>query len=495
MTRSRLRQIFKPERSIRKPYRVYVNRSLQMDSIKSLGFDMDYTLAIYKKEVIEHVAFDCTVEKLIRMKSYPDEIHKMVYDPISMIRGLVIDRKLGNVLKMDQYGYVCKVHHGRRKLPSEERLRLYSKSRIRLNNDRFHSVDTLFSLPEAYLYSELVHFFDVKEGEAHHDYWKLWEDVRECLDLSHRDNSIKAPIMAHPAEYVVKDANLAQTLDRWRQGGKRLFVLTNSAWDYTDALMTYLLHGALDEYPSWVDYFDRVIVDAGKPSFFSRSDGFEDLNGKVLDAKELATAKLMRKGNNRLLERIEGFRGEDVLFVGDHIYGDILRSKQSSGWRTVMVVEELEGELESSLRGAALLDRMRDREARGNQLDFERSTAQRKMDKQVQDGGRRRDDPGVLDLLKEKRIQRYLEHLRIRLDATDHSIRENDAGLDALKREYDRQFNPRWGPLFKDGPEMSRFGEQVQRFACLYTSKVSNFISYPPNKYFQSPIGLLPHDL
>ena len=37
--------------------------------------------------------------------------------------------------------------------------------------------------------------------------------------------------------------------------------------------------------------------------------------------------------------------------------------------------------------------------------------------------------------------------------------------------------------------------KQIQRFACLYTSKVSNFISYPPNKYFQSPIDLMPHDV
>ncbi len=40
-----------------------------------------------------------------------------------------------------------------------------------------------------------------------------------------------------------------------------------------------------------------------------------------------------------------GIGGDRVLYVGDHIYGDILRSKKSSLWRTCMVVQELEREL------------------------------------------------------------------------------------------------------------------------------------------------------
>ncbi|GKC89714.1 5'-nucleotidase domain-containing protein 4-like protein, partial [Tanacetum coccineum] len=35
-----------------------------------------------------------------------------------------------------------------------------------------------------------------------------------------------------------------------------------------------------------------------------------------------------------------------VLYVGDHIYGDILRSKKILGWRTMLVVPELEKEVQ-----------------------------------------------------------------------------------------------------------------------------------------------------
>jgi HAD superfamily 5'-nucleotidase-like hydrolase len=494
MARLRLRRFFKSDKAIRKPFRIFVNRNLRLDAARLVGFDMDYTLAVYRKEVIERVAFQKTIEKLIGRKGYSPAIQELVYDPQAMVRGLVLDRKLGNVLKIDQFGYVCKVYHGRTRVSDDERIQTYAHSRIRLNNDRFHSVDTLFGLPEAHLFAELVHDMDGRAANGRSDYWRLWDDVRECLDLSHQDDSIKADVIRNPGRYLVKDKALAPTLDKFRAAGKRLFLLTNSSWGYTDRLMGYLLNGELEEYPSWLDYFDRVIVEAAKPGFFSCSDPFEGLDGQPMDPLNLPeAARVLRRGNCRLFERMEGARGPEVLFVGDHIYGDILRSKQSSGWRTAMIIEELEGELEASLRGSTVMGRLRDREVLGNQLDFERSVCQRRIDRLS--GEPRGAVPGWLRRLAGEAAGRYRKRLEAKLAALDRRIRENDQTTEALKREYDRLFNLRWGPLFRDGNEVSRFGQQVQRFACLYTGRVSNFISYPTNKYFQSPIELMPHDL
>lgn len=38
-------------------------------------------------------------------------------------------------------------------------------------------------------------------------------------------------------------------------------------------------------------------------------------------------------------------RGKDILYVGDHIFGDILKSKKRQGWKTFLVVPELVKEL------------------------------------------------------------------------------------------------------------------------------------------------------
>lgn len=40
-----------------------------------------------------------------------------------------------------------------------------------------------------------------------------------------------------------------------------------------------------------------------------------------------------------------GVGRRQVLYVGDHIYGDILRSKKALSWRTMLVIPELETEL------------------------------------------------------------------------------------------------------------------------------------------------------
>lgn len=37
--------------------------------------------------------------------------------------------------------------------------------------------------------------------------------------------------------------------------------------------------------------------------------------------------------------------GDDLLYVGDHIFADILRSKRSLGWRTCLIVPELQSEV------------------------------------------------------------------------------------------------------------------------------------------------------
>ena len=56
--------------------------------------------------------------------------------------------------------------------------------------------------------------------------------------------------------------------------------------------------------------------------------------------------KVYQGGTYLDLHRMLGVQsGTEVLYVGDHIYGDILKSKKTLGWRTMLVVPELEPEL------------------------------------------------------------------------------------------------------------------------------------------------------
>jgi 5'-nucleotidase len=51
-----------------------------------------------------------------------------------------------------------------------------------------------------------------------------------------------------------------------------------------------------------------------------------------------------------LLEMLELTSGDNVMYVGDHMYSDILRSKRSLGWRTCLVIPELKEEVDNLQR-------------------------------------------------------------------------------------------------------------------------------------------------
>ena len=72
-----------------RPRQIYVNRNLKMANVSAVGFDMDYTLAIYHLRRIEQLSFDMTVAKLISKFGYPEEFSQIKYDHSFVMR----DRK------------------------------------------------------------------------------------------------------------------------------------------------------------------------------------------------------------------------------------------------------------------------------------------------------------------------------------------------------------------------------------------------------------------
>ncbi len=86
--------------------RVFCNRNLRMDSIEMIGFDMDYTLALYHQDRLERLSIELTLGKLIEKHGYPEPIRDLTYDPRWAIRGVMVDRQLGNVFKLDRHSYV-----------------------------------------------------------------------------------------------------------------------------------------------------------------------------------------------------------------------------------------------------------------------------------------------------------------------------------------------------------------------------------------------------
>lgn len=489
------------ERNIPAHQRIYTNRNLRMGSVAAIGFDMDHTLALYQRRPFEQLTFDMAVENLVDWKKYPREVLDLKYDPDFIIRGLVVDKELGNLLKMDTHNYIAAAFHGRRRLSKEERLEVYRNHQVNFGQARYQSFDTLFSMPEGSLYATLI---SVKESEPEGPLREIpvsqvFDDVRACVDKVHRDGSLKRVIMENLDRYFVSDENLRPTLERFRDMGKKLFLLTNSEYDYTNAVLEHLLD---EGERHWKDLFDLIIVESKKPRFF--------LEGTKPEAVETPACErdgfCFRGGNAAFIEEFLGHEGDAVLYFGDHTYGDILRSKKTVGWRTAMIVFELEREIRINERRGHLsreirdlMDRARDLRRDRDQLSLLHTAMVERLDDPAPpvptwaQGFASRELKAFLALSPAERKVRAGE-IEMILSGLDFLVVQTSTRRGALERRLRDAHNHNWGRIFREANEISRFGRQVKEFACIYTSRVANFLNYPGDFYFTASDERMPHE-
>lgn len=484
---------------------IFCNRSLNMKNIVAVGFDMDYTLAQYKPETFESLAYEGTVKKLVYDLGYPQELLEWSFNWTYMVRGLVLDKKRGNILKMDRHKYVKVAYHGFKEMSKEDKVATYGSTLIRdaFDEPDYALIDTLFSLAEAFLFAQLVDFKDshpelVPEGT---DYSSLYKDVRAAVDLCHRDGTLKEMVAKDPERYIKEDFSIVPMLKMLRDSGRAIFLVTNSLWDYTNVVMSFLcerrpLDGSVTSSFVWLQYFDVVITGSAKPAFFQDNCAnlfvVEPESGMLLNTDNgtpmvkvgstsinlpsETTYKVFQGGNVSHLHKLLSIESSSqVLYVGDHIYGDILRSKKVLGWRTMLVVPELEREVE-------LLWELRGTRKQLQSLRNERDCIENKihcLKWSLKFEG--------VNVDEKQKLYSELEKLE--------SVREQvRISHQQAQRECHQKFHKVWGQLMRTGYQNSRFAHQVERFACLYTSQVTNLSLYSPDKYYRPAEDVLPHE-
>uniref|UniRef100_A0A8C1KAT9 5'-nucleotidase, cytosolic IIb n=1 Tax=Cyprinus carpio TaxID=7962 RepID=A0A8C1KAT9_CYPCA len=418
-------------------HRVFVNRSLAMEKIKCFGFDMDYTLAVYKSPEYESLGFDLTVERLVSI-GYPQELLGFVYDPTFPTRGLVFDTMYGNLLKVDAYGNILVCAH--------ETYLLACLVDFFSNCDRYSSCETGF-----------------KDGDLFMSFKSMFQDVRDAVDWVHFKGTLKEKTVENLEKYVVKDAKLSLLLSRMNEVAK-VFLATNSDYKYTDKIMTYLFdfsHGPKHGTPHrpWQSYFDLILVDARKPLFFGE--------GTVLRQVDTTTGRLKigtytgplqhgivySGGSSDIMCDLLGAKGKDILYIGDHIFGDILKSKKRQGWRTFLVIPELAQELHVWTDKSSLFEELQG-----------------------------------LDI--------FLAELYKHLDSSSNERPDISAIQRRVKKvthDMDMCYGM-MGSLFRSGSRQTLFASQVMRYADLYAASFINLLYYPFSYLFRAAHVLMPHE-
>jgi HAD superfamily 5'-nucleotidase-like hydrolase len=461
--------------------RIFCNRTLNLRGIRAIGYDMDYTLIHYLAEAWERRAYEHAREQLARL-GWP--VEQLAFDPDFVIRGLVLDTERGNLVKANGFGYIKRAYHGTTPLEYDEQRQVYGRTIVDVAESRWAFLNTFFSLSEGCIYAQLVDLLDQRRLPEVLGYADLYRRVRHAIDRAHHmEGTLKAEITAAPERFIAADPETPLALLDQRQAGKKLILITNSDWAYTRTVLTWAFDRFLPRGMTFRDVFDVLLVSARKPDFFTQKlPVFEVVSedGSLRPAFELRQGGAFLGGDAALVESYLGLSGDEILFVGDHIYSDVHVSKSVLRWRTGLILREIESEI-------AIAEAMLAAE--------ERLGALMRHKEQLEHAGcclrlealRLRGAYGPQGVLQDEDITGRLADLRQRIAALD-------AEIGPLAKAASEVMNPRWGLLMHAGNDKSYLAVQVERSADIYTSRVSNFLLLTPFAYLRPPRGSLPHD-
>jgi HAD superfamily 5'-nucleotidase-like hydrolase len=453
--------------------KVYVNRTLNLKRIRYIGLDMDHTLIRYYSEEFEKLSHSVMKEKLVKNKAYPESVRELKFDYNLAIRGLVVDREKGNLLKLNRHSAIRASYHGLKPLDFKTQQKTYKSTYIDLSDGSYMAVDTTFSISLATLIAQVV---ELKEANptAFPDFAKIADDVLYVLDEAHRDGSLKEVVKKDLARFIIKDPKVVQGLEKFKRHGKKIFVLTNSDFAYTKLLLDYAINPFLKESKSWMDLFEIVVTMAQKPRFFYDNLKFLKVNpadGTMVNHWDKLVPGIYQGGCAEIFTKDLGLEGDEILYIGDHIYGDILRLKKDCGWRTAMVIEELEKEVELNKKNEKVI------------LEIETLMKKKEpMEEELTDLMTQRiEKPGSIDESKIEPLQKQ--------------IAEIDSQISGLIKTQQSAYNAHWGQLMRAGNEESYFAYQVDRYACVYMPKIADLLELSPRTYFRAPRRPLSHEI
>ncbi|KAG6756899.1 hypothetical protein POTOM_037198 [Populus tomentosa] len=504
---------------------IFCSRTLNLRSISAIGYDMDYTLIHYNVKAWEGRAYDYCLGNL-RSMGFP--VDGLAFDPDLVIRGLVIDKEKGNLVKAGRFGYVKRAMHGTRMLSTQDVSEMYGRELVDLRKEnRWVFLNTLFSVSEAVAYMQLELILHVKKGQnavslfeggptsstsviviatlivfyepsnSLYDEGAISAEIcppdyrglnKACFALfrAHVEGQLKSEIMSKPELFVEPDPELPLALLDQKEAGKKLLLVTNSDYHFTDKMMKHSFNRFLPNDMGWRDLFDIVIISARKPEFFQMSHPlYEVVTGEGLMRPCFKACKgglcfvhvlvlslsqcilyggLYSGGSAQMVENSLDIHGDETLYVGDHIYTDVSQSKVHQLWRTALICQELEEEhnalIHSRGHRATLIELINQKEVVGDLFNQLRLALQRR------NTGRPAQTLAATNM-DDQELTESMKKLLIVMQRLDEKI----------------------APMLEANGELFN-----KRYADIYTSRVSNFLHYTPFMFFRSQEQTLAHD-
>jgi len=452
---------------------VFVNRTLNLKRIRYVGLDMDHTLIRYNSEIFEALSYNSIKDKLIA-KGYPAEIKDFSFDFNIAIRGLAIDRKRGNLLKLNRHSAIRASYHGLQPIEFRQQNKIYQSTYIDLSDSNYEAIDTIFSISHAVMLSQIVDLKQRRPEIGLPDFSVIADDVLLALDEAHRDGSIKNAVKKDLARFIIKDTSVVEGLEKFKKHGKKIFIVTNSDFHYTKLLLDYAINPFLKDHKSWQDLFEFVITFAQKPRFFYDRLPLlkvDTQTGAMTNFDEPLKPGVYQGGCANIITRDLNLQPDEILYIGDHIYGDILRLKKDCAWRTAMVIDELAHEIAIN------------KKTKPHTEDIEKMMSEKEPFE------------SELTRLMTLKSDSNSHEFDKDIDGLQKKISEIDLKIATRIKSQQSEYNYRWGQLMRAGNEESYFANQVERYACIYMPKLDDLLSHSPRSYFRAPRRPLAHEL
>jgi len=204
-------------------------------------------------------------------------------------------------------------------------------------------------------------------------------------------------------------------------------------------------------------------------------------------------------GNARMVEKVTRCRGEEFLYVGDHIFTDVNMAKRCLSWRTCMILQELEQEVvgldQGREEGQQLRALMSRRDEYAALRCHVRSELQRRRAQRDDGGGGicggDGDGGSGGGTPSEWEVSAVASEERLR-----EAIEACEAQIQPMVETEGAHVNRYWGYLSRAGwADKSHLMRQIEKYADIYTSRISNLLAYTAYFRFTASPQSLQHDV
>lgn len=490
---------------------IYANNYLNYGDLKVVGFDLDYTLVSYTVE-LQTLIYNLARDVLVSAYGYPKDLSSIQFDPKFAIRGLTVDSRHGVLSKLShlQKLAVNRSYRGKQQLSLDDIEKLYGNRHIPYGElSQMRPLNDLFSVAEGCLIADVMELFisnSHKTGETFVPS-SLVEDVQQAISEVHINGSMQGAVLADPQRYIKSAPDLGNMLSHVRDSGKKLFLCTNSGYTYSNQALNHAL-GLQSHSSEWKDLFDVIICSAKKPDFYKSRMPFRLWDAVRRTPTTTPVGKLEKgqvyvQGSAKALLRATGWKGEEVLYLGDNLRTDLVEARRWHGWHTGCIINELESEVEiqqspeceelrflrSTLRNL-MYDLQNEMQRPKYGADVSTSstvelttdvaagtgTSSSSCSSGAEKGAEDTDEEScrVKDLMIGKHFNIHEEQV---LSAIEIELQQINANLSKL-------FNPNFGSVFRTDGHPSLFAFAMHRYVDLYTSDVSNLLHYNPRHRF-----------